>query len=750
MSHSKPVRSSTTQPDMPFSLTLKRSLLRQICQRHVTCGSSQTALNAALEGGNDVEDDFPLMAQCQISTPSVVQTLAGRLTPEEISKLLEENIDPFSDAHDGSTIPPYTRLPFSTLIAAVRFADLLTDPERIITLVKPLSFTLLKTLRSEDRALFGDELQDILDHLRNVSPVEENGWGRIKTAALTTPNNSNTKVERQLAEFHDQITEWIAEGRSIIALAPSIDCLPAAAHVICAQSSFSIPLLTRDMVVEILRQTHSLTGQLSETAIHGRLPSDSELQALSLPLIKNAFHATTTLTVADRLRELCETAKTIPANGIGLTLEDIHLPKAASDDMEQVLSDLVLWRSGQLDWSEVSSSALFFGPPGNGKTRLASALAGSAGIPLITTSYADCQKAGHQGDFLRVLADAVEEAIGKAPCVLFIDELDSFSNRAHKQRSSDYVTGVVNGLLEHLTRLNDTAGVIILGATNNPQQIDPAVIRPGRFDLKIPLGNPDRLGITRILQIELGRNETTLDLGIAADRLMGSSGAQIAAVVRDARGKARHGGTGLTKHHLEAAIERVATACSTIDLNRIAIHEAGHAVVAHVLGLPLPEMVQVTTNGGEYIGTGDAPSTKSSAEDCIAVTLAGRAAEDICLGDVSNGANSDLAHATELAFKIRHQWGLKPDNLLSLHPKRQRDLDSYGQFGTLINRDLLAQYDRAKTIVLDNQALVERVAEALLKHRELDGQDLMKLLEPQTNADNRDTKLRPVKVVLSG
>ena len=164
---------------------------------------------------------------------------------------------------------------------------------------------------------------------------------------------------------------------------------------------------------------------------------------------------------------------------------------------------------------------------------MASALVGSAGIPLITTSYADCQKAGHQGDFLRVLADAVEEKIGKAPCVMFIDELDSFSSRALKQRSSDYVTGIVNGLLEHLTRLNDTAVVIILGATNNPQQIDPEVIRAGRFDFKIPLGNPDRLGITRILQIELGRHETTLDLGIAADRLMGSSGAQVAAVVRD-------------------------------------------------------------------------------------------------------------------------------------------------------------------------------------------------------------------------
>lgn len=95
------------------------------------------------------------------------------------------------------------------------------------------------------------------------------------------------------------------------------------------------------------------------------------------------------------------------------------------------------------------------------------------------------------------------------------------------------MTGIVNGLLEHLTRLNDTAVVIILGATNNPQQIDPEVIRAGRFDFKIPLGNPDRLGITRILQIELGRHETTLDLGIAADRLMGSSGAQVAAVVRD-------------------------------------------------------------------------------------------------------------------------------------------------------------------------------------------------------------------------
>tara|TARA_R110002012_G_scaffold17254_3_gene65529 strand:+ start:1390 stop:2196 length:807 start_codon:yes stop_codon:yes gene_type:complete len=219
----------------------------------------------------------------------------------------------------------------------------------------------------------------------------------------------------------------------------------------------------------------------------------------------------------------------------------------------------------------------------------------------------------------------VEKAITCAPCVFFIDELDSFSKLTVSHRHSGYVAGIVNALLEHLTKLNNTAGVIVLGATNLPENVDPAIIRPGRFDRHTALENPDRAGIKRICEIELGASALDLDLDLApiADRLLGMSGAQVAAVVRDARGQARQSNTTLCNQHLHAAVDHVAPEGREEDLHRIAIHEAGHAVVAHSLGLPLPDMVRITACGGAYHGKMPFAATKKVVCDQIAVTLGG-------------------------------------------------------------------------------------------------------------------------------
>jgi cell division protease FtsH len=269
----------------------------------------------------------------------------------------------------------------------------------------------------------------------------------------------------------------------------------------------------------------------------------------------------------------------------------------------------------------------------------------------------------------------VEKAITCAPFVFFIDELDSFSKRAVSHRHSGYVAGIVNALLEHLTKLNNTAGVIVLGATNLPENVDPAIIRPGRFDRHTALENPDRAGIKRICEIELGASAQGLDLAPIADRLLGMSGAQVAAVVRDARGQARQSNTTLCNQHLHAAVDHVAPEGREEDLHRIAIHEAGHAVVAHSLDLPLPDMVRITARGGAYHGKMPFAATKKVVCDQIAVTLGGRAAEAALLGSVSNGAESDLEQATELAFKARYSWGLYANNLHSLRSMKLANLD---------------------------------------------------------------------------
>jgi Cdc6-like AAA superfamily ATPase len=160
-----------------------------------------------------------------------------------------------------------------------------------------------------------------------------------------------------------------------------------------------------------------------------------------------------------------------------VTLEDVHGQPVAKQALEDLCADLAEWRAGRLAWSEVTRSFLLYGPPGNGKTMLSEALAGSAGVPLIATSYSDNQRLGHQGDMLKGLTEAVTRACANAPSVFFIDEIDAFHTRG--QSHNGYIIGVVTGLLTQLDRLMRTEGVILLAATNHPDTVDPAIRRTG-------------------------------------------------------------------------------------------------------------------------------------------------------------------------------------------------------------------------------------------------------------------------------
>lgn len=170
------------------------------------------------------------------------------------------------------------------------------------------------------------------------------------------------------------------------------------------------------------------------------------------------------------------------------------------------------------------------------------------------------------------------------------------------------------------------------------------------------------------------------------------------------------------------------------------MHEAGHAVVAHALGLPLPEIVRVTPQGGEYVSRKPFASTKRAIDDQIVATLAGRAAESCIIGSVSDGAASDLVQATELAFRARYHWGLYANNLLSLSTQKMLDLDPLSPLGAIVNADLKSRYTRAKDIAEKNASTIRRVADALMEHREMNGASLSKLLKaPETLSADEQT-----------
>ncbi|MCX8227963.1 MAG: AAA family ATPase, partial [Sulfitobacter sp.] len=483
--------------------------------------------------------------------------------------------------------------------------------------------------------------------------------------------------------------------------------------------------VTPDMVIEVLRLTHSMTGQLAEEQIRKRLPNITALRRLEAAQIDAAFAEMTTLQVADRLAQISE--KSMGQHGV--TLDSVFGLGDVRGHLDRMLNDLQEWRLGQIPWQQVTRSAVFHGPPGTGKTLLAKAFAGSAGVPFISTSYADCQKAGHQGDMLAALANAFEQAAQAAPSVLFIDEIDSFSTRDSVHRNSSYMQGIVNGLLEQINHVAEVPGVILLSATNHLNVVDPAVIRSGRFDLKLHIGCPDRTGIEAILAARVGPNHLeNVDLASISKRLIGETGAAVDALVRDALGRARADKIALQQRHLDQAANLlVPSVCASLD-RRIAVHEVGHVLATMLLSLPNPTRVQLTGQGGRVERPPQLALTPNLAKAQLQVLLAGRAAEVLLFGVASSGSGvgptSDLAQATELALDIELRWGLGTSGLIW----RGVNCSTMHTLPPEITWRIEAHLCDAQAEVFDllqaNAGLLQDIADRLLEVRELDALEL--------------------------
>ena len=736
MPHDPLQRDSTLSP---FALQLTRDLLRSI---HTDAALKQTKPGRFDPSPDTLEDDpmlmeFPDAPADDCSVPSLhPRTVADTLDTGRIAERYLAGIDPFAIGADGSVHVPMGKPPLMHMIHAARIAAMFDTVDKLASLGSPQTVTLLMISDDAERYLFGDDFPDIFEQIALALKPYDIDLSDIATATL--PNVLASSTSRARDEFRVKVERSLAAGKSVVAIAAQRADLPDSAKMVC-RTVYPLPPITGDTIIEILRQTHSVTGQVSDAEICARLPDDVQLQGLPMPLLKGAFFALTTLQVADRLNNLSGNIIERPAVRVP-TLDAVYLPPETRNDMRNLTDDLEAWRTGKIAWSEITSSVLLYGPPGTGKTLLAQALAGSACVPLITTSYGECQSKGHQGDFLRKLSERVEQAIEGAPCVFFIDELDSFSARSGNDRNARYMTGIVNALLEHLTHLNETPGVIVLGATNFRDNVDPAVRRPGRFDRHVALDTPDRAGIARIMDIELGSRAGSINSAFAVDRLLGVSGAQVAAVVRDARGRARRDRKQLSEVHLSDALDRIVPVGQTEDLYRIAVHEAGHAVVGHVLGMPLPSIVRVTPQGGAYVGKPPFAVTKRSVGDWITVTLAGRAAEACVLGCVSSGSESDLRQATEMAFRARYSWGLHGNNLVSLNEMKLAQLDPLAPLGSIVNADLKSHYLKAKEIVEANLRRIDLVAEVLLEQREMCGDKLAEVLSDASMRIEKDVQ----------
>ena len=240
--------------------------------------------------------------------------------------------------------------------------------------------------------------------------------------------------------------------------------------------------------------------------------------------------------LADIVSPPSVTAEDAPA----LTLDTLRGMGAAEAWGRDLIQDFADWKAGRIGWPDVDRGCLVSGEPGTGKTLFAQALANSAGLPIVLSSFGKWQSSGHLGDMLKAMRADFESARAQAPCIWFIDELDSVGDRARfSSQHRDYCVQVVNAFLELLDGAESREGVVVIGATNNPSAIDPAVLRPGRLDNHVRISKPDAEGREGILRFHLKDALQRENLGDIVRLSAGMSGADIEKLVRDARRHAR-------------------------------------------------------------------------------------------------------------------------------------------------------------------------------------------------------------------
>ena len=406
----------------------------------------------------------------------------------------------------------------------------------------------------------------------------------------------------------------------------------------------------------------------------------------------------------------------------------------------QVASDLCAYAAGTLPWADVEHGALLAGPPGCGKTTLASALAASAGVPLIVTSYATLESGedgqGRYYDVLKNLRATFARARATAPCILLFDEIDSVPARGKAGHNESWFAPITNTLLTE-SAAEAREGVVFIGATNLPNRVDPALRRSGRLDRIVQLDLPDIPHLGRILGAHCP--------GLAVDKLeqlavavVGHSGADVARIGRGARRRARAAGREIAPQDIVAELDDGTPARSKELQRRVAIHEAGHALVTE---LRRPGKVQAVTLRGSpgipsslglsVATTLDAVETVEEIDGFLMENLAGRAAEELLLGAPSAGALGDLQMATALCLSVEMTMGLGR-RLTSIGRLERDDMSRIlmmeREVAAAVEKRLQHAYTAVLSVLAENRAMLFGLTEALLAAGTLSRRDIEKVL----------------------
>ncbi len=462
-------------------------------------------------------------------------------------------------------------------------------------------------------------------------------------------------------------------------------------------------------------------------------------------------------------------AKIYMENDIKITFDNV----AGQDEAKESLTEIIDFLNNPKRYTEIGAKlpkgALLVGPPGTGKTLLAKAVAGEAKVPFLTVSGSNFVEM-FVGMGAAKVRDLFKEAEKNAPCIIFIDEIDSIGkSRDNQMQSNDEREQTLNQLLTEMDGFDTSKGIVILGATNRPEILDKALLRPGRFDRRVIVDRPDLIGRKAILKVHSKDVKMSPDVNLdeIAKGTPGAVGADLANIVNEAALRAvKHKRDEVIQEDLQEAVEVIIAGkekkdriLSAQERKIVAFHEVGHALVAGLLeGTdPVHKITIVPRTMGALGYTMQLPEeekylvSKDELLNQITVMLGGRAAEEEVFNLVSTGASNDIERASQTARSMVTVYGMTDSfDMMALESIQNRYLDGRAvrncseETSTLVDKEILQIirncHEKARTLLNENRDLLDKISEYLLEKETIYGDEFMKFVHEKYPELKKDKK----------
>ena len=461
-------------------------------------------------------------------------------------------------------------------------------------------------------------------------------------------------------------------------------------------------------------------------------------------------------------------AKVYVKSSSGIKFSDV----AGEDEAKELLSELVDYLHTPEKYREIGASmpkgALLVGPPGTGKTLLAKAVAGEANVPFFSISGSEFVEM-FVGMGAAKVRDLFKQANEKAPCIVFIDEIDAIGKKRNGQMSgNDEREQTLNQLLTEMDGFDGSKGVVILAATNQPDSLDPALLRPGRFDRRIPVELPDLQGRIDILKVHAKKIRVgdNVDYAAVAKAAAGASGAELANIVNEAALRAvRDNRKFVTQADMEESVEVVIAGyqkknrvLSNKEKLVVSYHEVGHALVAakQTESAPVHKITIIPRTSGALGYTMQVEDgehflmTKEELENKIATFTGGRAAEELIFHQITTGASNDIEQATKLAKAMITRYGMNEEfDMVAMETMTNQylggdssmtcSLETQTEIDKKVHDLVKLQHSKAYKILEDNVGKLHELAQYLYEHETITGEEFMEILNKPVEIPAKET-----------